>query len=74
MATNKDEALIQRYEQRQIDTITHQRKEIEVLLEGLDRMRSYVESPKFRDDVYVNKSDILLFISEIKQSVFEVNQ
>ena len=41
------------------------------LLQGLDRMRSYIESPKFKHSATVNKNEMLLFISEIKQEYFK---
>ena len=48
------------------EQVAQQKIELEVLREGLDRMKAYLNTPKFRDDVYVNKDDMLKYIEEIK--------
>ena len=48
------------------EQVVQQKIELEVLREGLDRMKAYLNTPKFRDDAYVNKNDILKYIEEIK--------
>ena len=48
------------------EQVAQQKIELEVFREGLDRMKAYLNTPKFRDDVYVNKDDILKYIEEIK--------
>lgn len=68
---NKEEAIIERYEKHQIEVIEQLMNNNAKLLQGLDRMRSYIESPKFKYNATVNKDEMLLFISEIKQEYFK---
>jgi|WetSurMetagenome_2_1015567.scaffolds.fasta_scaffold899322_2 hypothetical protein len=44
---------------------------IEDIEQALQELLCYVESDKFSKDPYVNKTDIILRVHEIKQMIFE---
>jgi|TARA_R110000744_G_scaffold229546_1_gene347572 hypothetical protein len=48
------------------EQVKHQKEIIEAYQIGISEITSYLESSKFKTDVYVNKGDMFLKISELK--------
>lgn len=48
------------------------KKQVEILLGGMNDIRNYLLSPKFYEDKSVNVNDILTRIHEIKGSYFDL--
>tara|TARA_R110002167_G_scaffold219462_1_gene424120 strand:+ start:731 stop:913 length:183 start_codon:yes stop_codon:yes gene_type:complete len=48
------------------EQVKHQKEIIEAYQIGISEITSYLESSKFETDIYVNKADMFLKISELK--------
>ena len=52
------------------EQVKQQTQALKVAIEGMEELRYYLSLPKFKDNIMVNKNDILMRLNEIDSNLF----